>query len=61
MWTDASGRIEVDFNLARDIPLKADSVARSRAWARWAKYVELTTGTRRAAMLAPGSVVRPNR
>src|SRR5437016_11875667 len=30
-----STRIEVDFNVARDIPLKADSVAKIASLARW--------------------------
>jgi phospholipid/cholesterol/gamma-HCH transport system substrate-binding protein len=56
---DDSTRIEVDFNVARDIPLKADSVAKIAALgALGDNYVELTTGTRQAAAAAPGSVVR---
>ncbi len=56
---DDSTRIEVDFNVARDIPLKADSVARiASLGALGDNYVELTTGTRQAAAAAPGSVVR---
>jgi len=54
-----STRIEVDFNVARDIPLKADSVARiASLGALGDNYVELTTGTRQATAAAPGSVVR---
>ena len=54
-----STRIEVDFNVARDIPLKADSVARiASLGALGDNYVELTTGTRQAVAAAPGSVVR---
>jgi len=54
-----STRIEVDFNVARDIPLKADSVAKiASLGALGDNYVELTTGTRQAAAAAPGSVVR---
>jgi len=54
-----STRIEVDFNVARDIPLKADSVARiASLGALGDNYGELTTGTRQAAAAAPGSVVR---
>ena len=54
-----STRIEVDFNVARDIPLKADSVAKiSSLSALGDNYVELTAGTRQAAAAAPGSVVR---
>ena len=56
---DDSTRIEVDFNVARDIPLKADSVAKiASLGALGDNYVELTTGTRQAAAAAPGSVVR---
>ena len=54
-----STRIEVDFNVARDIPLKADSVAKiASLGALGDNYVELTTGTRQAVAAAPGSVVR---
>ena len=56
---DDSTRIEVDFNVARDIPLKADSVAKiASLGALGDNYVELTTGTRQAAAAAPGSMVR---
>jgi phospholipid/cholesterol/gamma-HCH transport system substrate-binding protein len=56
---DDSTRIEVDFNVARDIPLKADSVAKiASLGALGDNYVELTPGTRQAAAAAPGSVVR---
>jgi phospholipid/cholesterol/gamma-HCH transport system substrate-binding protein len=52
-------RIEVDFNVVRDIPLKADSTAKiASLGALGDNYVELTTGTRQAAAAAPGSVVR---
>ena len=54
-----STRIEVDFNVARDIPLKADSVAKIASLSPLGdNYVELTAGTRQAAAAAPGSVVR---
>ena len=54
-----STRIEVDFNVARDIPLKADSVAKIASLSPLGdNYVELTAGTREAAAAAPGSVVR---
>ena len=54
-----STRIEVDFNVARDIPLKADSVAKITSLSALGdNYVELTAGTRQAAAAAPGSVVR---
>ena len=53
-----STRIEVDFNVARDIPLKADSVAKIASLSPLGdNYVELTAGTREAAAAAPGSVV----
>jgi phospholipid/cholesterol/gamma-HCH transport system substrate-binding protein len=56
---DDSTRIEVDFNVARDIPLKTDSVAKiTSLGALGDNYVELTTGTRQAPSAAPGSVVR---
>ena len=56
---DDSTRIEVDFNVARDIPLKGDSVAKIASLSALGdNYVELTTGTRQAAAAAPGSVVR---
>lgn len=55
---DDSTRIEVDFNVAQDIPLKTDSVAKvASLGALGDNYVELTTGTRQAAAAAPGSVV----
>ena len=56
---DDSTRIEVDFNVARGIPLKADSVAKiTSLGALGDNYVELSTGTRQAAAAAPASVVR---
>ena len=54
-----STRIEVDFNVARNIPLKVDSVAKiTTLSALGDNYVELTPGTRQAAAAVPGSVVR---
>ena len=54
-----STRIEVDFNVARHIPLKADSVAKIASLSPLGdNYVELTAGTREAAAAAPGSVLR---
>jgi phospholipid/cholesterol/gamma-HCH transport system substrate-binding protein len=54
-----SSRIEVDFKLARNIPLKTDSVAKiASLGALGDNYVELTMGTRDAAIAPPGSVVR---
>jgi phospholipid/cholesterol/gamma-HCH transport system substrate-binding protein len=55
---DDSTRIEVDFNVARDIPLKTDSIAKIASLSALGdNYVELTPGTRQAAAAAPGSVV----
>jgi phospholipid/cholesterol/gamma-HCH transport system substrate-binding protein len=54
-----STRIEVDFNLARDIPLKTDSVAKITSLSPLGDNVlELTTGTREASLASPGSVVK---
>jgi phospholipid/cholesterol/gamma-HCH transport system substrate-binding protein len=56
---DDSTRIEVDFSVTRDIPLKIDSVAKIASLSALGdNYVELTAGTRQAAAAAPGSVVR---
>ena len=56
---DDSTRIEVDFNVARDIPLKTDSVAKITSLSPLGDNVlALTTGTREAALAAPGSVVQ---
>jgi phospholipid/cholesterol/gamma-HCH transport system substrate-binding protein len=56
---DDSTRIEVDFNVARDIPMKTDSLAKiTTLGALGDNYLELTTGTRQAAAAAPGSVAR---
>jgi phospholipid/cholesterol/gamma-HCH transport system substrate-binding protein len=53
-----STRIEIDFNLNRDIPLKADSVARiTSLGALGDNYLEVTTGARGSALAGPGSVV----
>ncbi len=54
-----STRIEIDFSLAHDIPLKTDSLASITSLGVLGdNYVELTTGTRRAALALPGSVVK---
>src|SRR5215469_16676176 len=54
-----STRIEVDFNVSPDIPLKTDSVAKIESLgALGDNYVELSTGTRQAPPAPPGSVVR---
>jgi phospholipid/cholesterol/gamma-HCH transport system substrate-binding protein len=54
-----STRIEVDFNVAHGIPLKADSVAKVTSLGPLGdNYVELSTGTRQAPRAAPGSVIQ---
>ncbi|HEV2499034.1 MAG TPA: MlaD family protein [Terriglobia bacterium] len=54
-----STRIEVDFRVARDIPLKTDSVATITSFGVLGdNFLELTTGTRNSALAAPGSVVK---
>ena len=54
-----STRIEVDFNVGHDIPLKTDSVAKIASLGPLGdNYVELTTGTRLAPLAPPGSMVR---
>ncbi|HEV2424559.1 MAG TPA: MlaD family protein [Terriglobia bacterium] len=53
-----STRIEIDFGVARAIPLKTDSVAKITSLGPLGdNYLELTTGTRPASLAAPGSVV----
>jgi phospholipid/cholesterol/gamma-HCH transport system substrate-binding protein len=52
-------RIEVDFTIAHDIPLKTDSVAKITSLGPLGdNYVELSTGSRSASAAVPGSVVR---
>ena len=54
-----STRIEIDFSVSRDIPLKTDSVASITSLGVLGdNYLELSTGTRQAALAAPGSVVK---
>lgn len=54
-----STRIEVDFNVARDIPLRTDSVAKITSLSPLGDNIlALTTGTREAALAAPGSVIK---
>jgi phospholipid/cholesterol/gamma-HCH transport system substrate-binding protein len=54
-----STRIEVDFAVAREIPLKTDSVAKITSLGPLGDdYLELTTGTRQANVATPGSVVK---
>jgi phospholipid/cholesterol/gamma-HCH transport system substrate-binding protein len=56
---DDPTRIEVDFNVGQDIPLKTDSVAKISSLSPLGdNYVELTEGSRQAAAAAPGSEVR---
>jgi phospholipid/cholesterol/gamma-HCH transport system substrate-binding protein len=54
-----SSRIEVDFGVARDIPLKVDSMAEITSLGVLGdNFLELSTGTPGAALAAPGSVVK---
>ncbi|MDE3179424.1 MAG: MCE family protein [Acidobacteriota bacterium] len=54
-----STRIEVDFRVPRDIPLKTDSVATITSLGVLGdNYLELTTGTRNSSLAMPGSVVK---
>lgn len=51
--------IEVDFSVARGIPLKTDSVATITSLGVLGdNYLELSTGSRQAPLAAPGSVVK---
>ncbi len=53
-----STRIEVNFAIARSVPLKTDSVAKiTSLGALGDNYLELSTGTRQAQIALPGSVV----
>lgn len=53
-----STRIEIDFGVARSIPLKTDSVAKITSLGPLGdNFLELTTGTRQAPLAPPGSVV----
>ena len=54
-----STRIEVDFILRPDIPVKTDSVAKiTSLGALGESYLEITTGSRDSALAPPGSVLR---
>jgi phospholipid/cholesterol/gamma-HCH transport system substrate-binding protein len=54
-----STRIEIDFNVARNIPLKTDSLSKITSLGPLGdNYLELTTGSRQAAAAEPGSVVK---
>lgn len=51
-------RIEVDFTVSPDIPLKTDSLAKVTSLGPLGdNYVELSTGTRKALKAPPGSVI----
>src|SRR5579863_2022878 len=53
-----STRIEIDITVKRDAPLKTDSVAKiSTLGPLTDNYIEITTGSERAALAAPGSAL----
>ena len=54
-----STRIEIDLTVNRDAPLKTDSVAKiSTLGPLTDNYIEITTGSERAALLPPGSTLQ---
>jgi phospholipid/cholesterol/gamma-HCH transport system substrate-binding protein len=54
-----STRIEIDFSVRRDVPVKTDSVAKiTSLGALDENYVELGTGTKGAPLAVPGSEVK---
>lgn len=54
-----STRIEIYFNVGRDIPVKTDSLAKiTSLGALGDNYLELTTGSRQADLAQPGSVIK---
>lgn len=54
-----STRIQIDFTVGRDVPLKTDSVAKiTSLGALDENYVEIGTGTRDAPLAPPGSEVK---
>jgi len=54
-----STRIEVDFSVEEDIPLKTDSVAKIASLGPLGEnYLELSTGTRQSPKAPPGNVVK---
>jgi phospholipid/cholesterol/gamma-HCH transport system substrate-binding protein len=54
-----STRIDIDFTVARSVPVKTDSVAKiTSLGALDENYVELGTGTKAASLAAPGSEVK---
>src|SRR6202030_3831430 len=53
-----STRIEIDFTVNRDAPVKADSVAKiSTLGPLTDNYIEISTGSERAALSEPGSAL----
>ena len=53
-----STRIEIDFRIEPDVPVKTDSTAKiSALGALGESYLEITTGSRAAPLAAPGSVI----
>ena len=54
-----STRIEIDFSVQRDIPVKTDSIAKiSSLGALSDNYVEIGTGTKNGQLAAPGSELK---
>jgi phospholipid/cholesterol/gamma-HCH transport system substrate-binding protein len=54
-----STRIQIDFTVGRDVPLKTDSVAKiTSLGALDENYVEIGTGTKDAPLASPGSEVK---
>ena len=54
-----STRMEIDFSVEREVPVKTDSVAKiTSLGALDENYVELGTGTKAASLAAPGSEVK---
>jgi len=54
-----STRIEIDLTVNRDAPIKSDSVAKITTLGPLTdNYIEITTGSEHAALLAPGSALR---
>jgi phospholipid/cholesterol/gamma-HCH transport system substrate-binding protein len=56
---DNSTRIEIDFTVDRDTPLKTDSVAKITTLGPLTdNYIEITTGSEHAALLPPGAAMQ---
>ena len=54
-----STRIEIEFNVGPDIPVKTDSVAKiTTLGALGESYLEVTTGTKNSPLAPPGSVIK---